>query len=209
MLDNTPFSNGSVVTTYEAIDERYFSKSVGEPTTETPDEYLFHVSFPSEVKNLQKVVKSLDTLPPEVSLVVAGPGWKKKLAGLIEQFRLENRVVFLGYLEGEELIHWIDQATLLVFPSLYESFGLPNVESMARGTPVVTSNRGAIPEVVDDAARMVEDPHDSGELAGAITELLEKPDRRDQLSNRGRERAEMFRWSTHLSRVLDEYRKLV
>ena len=95
-------------------------------------------------------------------------------------------------------------ATVFVFPSLYEGFGLPPLEAMASGTPVVTSNRSSLPEVVGDAAVLV-DPYSAASIAEGIQKVLSDADLRRTLTERGLERVRAFSWETSVRRVHEVY----
>ena len=96
---------------------------------------------------------------------------------------------------------------MFVFPSLYEGFGLPPLEAMASGTPVVTSNVSSLPEVVGDAAVLV-DPYSARSIADGIQRVLVDPDLRETLRVRGLERARAFSWEASVRRTLDVYREV-
>src|SRR5690606_28201543 len=99
-------------------------------------------------------------------------------------------------------------ATVFVFPSLYEGFGLPPLEAMAAGVPVITSNVSSLPEVVGDAALLI-DPRDPAAIAGAITRVVGDPSLRADLVRRGHERVKAFSWERSVSRVREVYREVV
>jgi glycosyltransferase involved in cell wall biosynthesis len=98
-------------------------------------------------------------------------------------------------------------ATLFVFPSLYEGFGLPVLEAMACGVPVIGSNTSSLPEVTGDAALLV-DPADVGALAAAITDLLENESRREEMQERGLQQAARFSWDRTAAMTLEMYREV-
>ena len=100
---------------------------------------------------------------------------------------------YCGYVSDDELKGLIDRAICLIYPSFYEGFGLPPLEAMARGCPVISSNTSALPETCGDAALYC-DPSDSGSLASAIRMVVENPDIRDRMIERGRARAASYRW---------------
>jgi glycosyltransferase involved in cell wall biosynthesis len=108
--------------------------------------------------------------------------------------------------EQEELPLWYNAADLLAYPSLYEGFGLPPLEAMASGTPVVTSNTSSLPEVVGDAAILV-DPRNADEIAKAILKVLQDKGLQEEMRKRGLERAKRFTWqgaAEETARVYEE-----
>jgi len=120
---------------------------------------------------------------------------------------LEHQVVCTGRLPIEDIRLLYSHADLFVFPSLYEGFGMPVLEAMACGAPVITSNRTALPEVAGDAAVLV-DPEDADELAEAIVRVLETSSLRAELKERGFKRAKQFTWEQAARRTLALYREI-
>jgi len=116
-------------------------------------------------------------------------------------------VVFPGYIPGEELADFYRLAEVVVYPSLYEGFGLPVLEAMACGVPVITSNVSAMPEVAGDAAILV-DPNDIKDLAAAIDHVLADKVLRDNMIEKGLRRSQLFSWKRAACDTLDLYRKV-
>ena len=112
-----------------------------------------------------------------------------------------ERILLTGYVADGELLALYRGAAALVYPSLSEGFGLPVLEAMATGTPVITSNRSSLPEVAGDACRLV-DPHDDSALANALREILTDPSERARLSAAGPARAAQFTWSASAVRLV-------
>lgn len=119
--------------------------------------------------------------------------------------RTQHSVRFLGFVPMETLRVFYDAAEAFLFPSLYEGFGLPPLEAMAHGTPVVTSNVASLPEVVGDCAVLV-NPENVFDIARGLTQLLKDDDLREQLRARGLERVKKFSWDRTAQRVLEIYR---
>lgn len=140
--------------------------------------------------------------------LAGGPGWLyDETQQLIAKLKLENKVRFLGRVSELELITLYSMADVFVFPSFYEGFGVPPIEAMACGAPVITSNTSSLPEVVGDAALLI-DPYNSGELAGAILRVLENEQLRDELRQKGYARAQHFTWPKSASKMLSVYQQL-
>ena len=133
---------------------------------------------------------------------------KQRCDRAVERLGLEGRVVFAGFVSEEELDHLMARADLFVYPSLYEGFGIPVLEAMQAGTPVVASNATAIPEVAEDAALLV-DPTDVNALAGAMRRILENITLRQDLIRKGRLRAAGFSWEKTCSLYFEVYRRLI
>ena len=145
---------------------------------------------------------------PAMLALAGGPGWLyDETQQLIAKLKLENKVRFLGRVSELELITLYSMADVFVFPSFYEGFGVPPIEAMACGAPVITSNTSSLPEVVGDAALLI-DPHNSGELAGAILRVLENEQLRDELRQKGYARAQHFTWPKSASKMLSVYQQL-
>lgn len=172
--------------------------------------YLLAVGTLEPRKNLERLVDAYLGLPDAVRqvhpLVVAGgSGWKQDTLRTRMEDAPEVRV--LGQVDEEDLVALYGAAVLFAYPSIAEGFGLPVVEAMACGTPVLTSDLSSLPEVAGDAARLV-DPFDVEALRTALLALLEDPEARADLARRGRRRAERFTWRQTATRILALYREL-
>lgn len=143
-------------------------------------------------------------------LVLAGrPGWLyEDVFRAVERLRLRDEVVFAGYVAETDLPALYSAADAFAYPSLYEGFGLPPLEALACGTPVVCAAAGSLPEVVGDAALLVP-PEDEAALAAALERLLEDRALRATLQQRGRERAAQFTWAACAARTRELYRRVI
>ena len=146
-------------------------------------------------KNIARVVEAFEGVDPEWRLVLAGaPGFgSAEIMARIERSRARDRIRVLGYVTPDELADWYSRASVFAFPSLDEGFGMPVLEAMTAGVPVLTSSRSALPEVAGDAALLV-DPEDTPALTGALRELTVNEELRKDLTLRGVERARDFTW---------------
>ena len=177
-------------------------------------EYLLTVGTIEPRKNVAHVLAAYARLPAALRdrypLVVAGArGWRAE--GLEKELRLlaeRGRVRFLGHVADGDLRALYAGAAAFVFASKYEGFGLPPLEAMASGIPVIVSDRASLPEVVGDAAWTL-DPERPDETAGRIEALLGDPDSRAQLARRGIERAALFTWDACARATLDVYRAIL
>ncbi len=131
-----------------------------------------------------------------------------KLTQMVAQAGLEDSVVFTGYVPDKWLPALLSGADALVLPSLYEGFGLPPLEAMACGVPVLVSRRASLPEVVGEAGRYLEDPLDAAEIAAALGNLLDDAAGREMMRESGYEQARLFDWSDTARRTLDIYREV-
>jgi glycosyltransferase involved in cell wall biosynthesis len=142
-------------------------------------------------------------------VIVGGKGWLYDgIFRRVEGLSLREEITFLGFLPEEHLPAVYCLSDLLVFPSLYEGFGLPPLEAMACGTPVVTSNSSSLPEVVGDAGLMVS-PDDTEALVETISEVLHDSKLREVLTASGLSRAAEFTWEAAGEKLLDIYEDLL
>ena len=130
-----------------------------------------------------------------------------KILRMIKKLKLEKEVIFTGYVQPDDLPKVYNAADLFVFPSFYEGFGLPPLEAMACGCPVITSNTSSLPEVVGDAGIMV-DPHHAEGLADAMHKVLNNDGLKQDMIKRGLKRAKMFSWEKAAKKTLKIYNLL-
>lgn len=126
----------------------------------------------------------------------------------VRSLGLEKRVRWLGHVPQEEMPNVMAEASVVVYPSLYEGFGFPPLEAMAVGTPVVASDRGSLPEVLGDGALLVDIGEDRP-FCEALEAVLTRPDLRERLSQAGRDRARSFTWERCAEKTVDLYRAVL
>lgn len=170
--------------------------------------FLLYVGGLSPHKNLPRLIEAFAAgTMPDVDLVLVGDlkdvflTHVPVLKGAVARFGLEGRVRFTGFVPDSDLAHIYSRAYALVQPSLMEGFGLPPVEAMACGTPVLSSRAGSLPEVVAEAGEFF-DPLDVGGMAEAIRGLLADPERRDRLACTALARSRTFTWSASARSLL-------
>jgi alpha-1,3-rhamnosyl/mannosyltransferase len=176
-----------------------------------PQPYLLTVGTLQPRKNLEAALRAFEQLADagaEHHLVVAGArGWgEDALIARFEGARWHSRVHVVGRVADDALVTLYRGADCFVFPSRGEGFGLPPLEAMACGTPVVASRASSIPEVVGDAGVLV-DPDDVAEIAGALERVVGSPSVRAELVRRGRERALGFTWARCAELTVRAYRR--
>jgi glycosyltransferase involved in cell wall biosynthesis len=205
--------------TGEGVDER-FTPVPASPTRAavlerygiTPP-YLLYVGGITARKNIVRLFEAyaqVRALRPDVQLVIGGKRqWQTDgIDATLQQLNLGGNIHFTGYVHDDDLPSLYSGAELFVFPSLYEGFGLPPIEAMACGTPVVTAHTSSLPEVVGDAALTV-DPTSVQALADAILRVLTDNELREILRARGKARASQWTWANTASRTLHAYQRVL
>jgi glycosyltransferase involved in cell wall biosynthesis len=184
---------------------------VQEPDVQRPPEnVILTVGAIQKRKNIARLVEAFEALHPAWRLVLAGAhGYGAgEILARIEASPARARIEVTGYVTPEQLAGWYARASIFAFPSLDEGFGMPVLEAMAAGVPVVTSNRSALPEVAGDAALLI-DPLDKDAIAGALTQLILNPGLREDMARRGQARAQLFTWGKAVRETWDVYRCLL
>lgn len=177
------------------------------------EEFVLFVGTVEPRKNLHRLVEAFDKVLRTTSLrpqlvIAGGQGWlMDDFAAAIKAKGLEDHIRFTGYIHDEDLAALYSSCSAFTYPSLYEGFGLPPLEAMACGAPVITSNIPAIVESVSHAARTV-DPHDVDDIAKAIAELLSDEKLRQHYSEAGLERSKKFTWEQTARKTLEVYRAI-
>lgn len=182
-----------------------FFEPADNPPEETPDDYLLFVGAVDRRKNLRRVLEAYSQLrenrenPP--ALVVVGTEYKR--LDQVPDVNLDAPgVIRLGFVSQETLVGLYAHAEALIFPSLLEWFGLPPVEAMAAGTPVIASRWPCFPEVLDDAAEFVS-PIDVDDMVRGISQVLDDEEYATELVKRGHEKAGEFQWESVANEITD------
>jgi glycosyltransferase involved in cell wall biosynthesis len=210
---------------YNAIDERFLH---GHATQADRDliEQRYIVNYPfllyagriSPHKNLVRIIEAFSALKaelakenkyPDLKLIIIGDELSKHpdLRRTVIKSGVQNDVRFLGFVPIDVLRIFYDMAKIFVFPSLYEGFGLPPLEAMVHGTPVVTSNTSSLPEVVGNAAVLV-NPENVFEIRRALQRVLADQLLREKMKQRSYEQSQLFSWDKSASRVLQVYEEV-
>lgn len=176
-------------------------------------EYILFVSTIEPRKNLPGLLQAYRRLRDEYKrneiLVLAGAnGWLwEEVYETVNRLGLDDYVAFLGRVPSQDLVHLYNAARLLVHPSFYEGFGLTPLEAMTCGTPTIVSNTSSLPEVVGDAALLI-DPHDIDGLTVAMWRVLTEKGLREDLICKGLKRAKQFSWEKAARQTLEVYHKV-
>lgn len=209
LLDHTPLRPDQVSVTPLGLDADRFR-----PASERPEgrPYVFCVAGADPTKNVGSLVEAFAKLPEalrrDYELVLAGDVCRRAdIRAAIERLQIGAKTKLVGQVSDAELARYYQQATVFVFPSLYEGFGLPVLEAMGCGCPVICSNASSLPEVAGDAAVLV-DPRDSDQLAMELTRVLASSSLRDELQARGSARAGQFSWDRTAAETVAVYRRL-
>jgi glycosyltransferase involved in cell wall biosynthesis len=212
---NIPTSKIRII--YEGVSGAYHPLPAGKVTRIAvqhglPGNYILFVGSVEKRKNLRGLLQAYAHLrtmgePPPLVVVGARRGRGNGITETLREHDLKPHVVFLGYVPDEDLPALYSGADLFVFPSHYEGFGLPPLEAMACGTPVVCSNTSSLPEVVGDAAIMV-DPTNVEALAEAMHRVLTDGDLRQHMREKGLARAKQFTWERCARETLAVYQEV-
>ena len=219
----TPSERIEVV--YNAIDERFLHGHASDVDRELIAQ-RYQVTYPFILyagairphKNVVRIIEAFSILKtelekeqefPDLKLIIIGDDLSNNpdLRRTVIRSGVQNDVRFLGFVPIEVLRIFYDVAKIFVFPSLYEGFGLPPLEAMAHGTPVVTSNTSSLPEVAGNAAVMV-NPENVFEIQRALKRTLLDSGLRERMKQRGYEQAQRFSWTKSVGRILEIYREV-
>lgn len=174
--------------------------------------YVLFVGTLEPGKNVTRVIQAFDSIAgefPDHLLLIAGDrGWLfDEIFRTAESANAKDRIRFLGHVPDADVVDLFNFCEVFVFPSLYEGFGLPPLEAMACGAPVITSATSSLPEVVGDAALTLS-PESTGEIASALRRVLADSDLRNVLRKKGIERAAAFSWNRTAAETLSVYRRI-
>jgi glycosyltransferase involved in cell wall biosynthesis len=176
--------------------------------------FILYLGSETPRMNLELILKAmakLKKLLPQVKLLKIGDPQsyqgRKNTIELMDKLNLSGDVILMGYVPEEDLPYWYSAVDVLVYPCLYAGFGLPPLEAMACGTPVITSNTSSIPEVMGDGGLMV-DPYNPDELMVKLYEVLTMEDLNKKLIRKGLERAKSFKWDDSAKKTQRVYEEL-
>ena len=208
--------DSKIAVIYNAIDERFHEEPPADEVMRVRERYQLNdpfVLYAGNIKphkNLERLIEAFHVIRrgdlEHVKLLIIGDEISKyaTLRRTVHRYKLHKHVRFFGFVPDATLAILYRLARVFVFPSLYEGFGLPPLEAMASGTPVITSNVSSLPEVVGDAAMLI-DPYDADAIAGAMRRVMADDRLREDMRERGLARAREFSWERSIRRVREIY----
>ncbi len=212
------YTEDKIQVTYLAAESIYkpmdktFSKAFLKRKYALENKYILYVGGFSPRKNISGLIRAYSIFADKynVKLVIAGTRGKsyEDYLELVQNLKITDKVVFPGFIPTQDLPFFYSGAEVFVYPSFYEGFGLPPVEAMACGTPVISSNVTSMPEIIGDAGILV-DPKDVIELSKAIEGVLLDKDLWQRLSKHGIKRAAYFSWKKNAMETLSFYNRIM
>jgi len=207
LIERLPHLADRIQVIHNGYDHRLYAP----PGEERPRNYLLSVGNIEPRKNLLGLLRAYAGIAPEIRrqhplLLIGAAGWKnREIFQLIDQ--MDGDVRYLGYVSDQQLADYYREALCFVYPSFYEGFGLPPLEAMACGTPVIASNVSSLPEVCGEAACYV-DPEDVEAIRSAILAFIGDPQLRHQHAARGLTQAARFSWDRSAAEHLALFKEL-
>ncbi len=177
-----------------------------------PDRFIFFIGGLTPLKNFRRVVEAFDLLNESINVKLVVVGFKRfkfeKAMKVAQRPEEKDKIIFPGFVPDEDLPAFYNLAELLIFPSLYEGFGLPVLEAFACGCPVVTTKTGCTKEVTGDAA-LLADPYNANDIAEKMKKILLEPSVKKELVQKGFERVKNFSWEKTAKCTLKLFKELV
>jgi len=207
-------SPANIDVVYNGVDDRFRPLPAGQVADfrarhGLPQRFILFVGTLEPRKNVAHLIQAYARLPtgrPPL-LLIGGKGWLyQEVLAAVERLHLSDQVRFVGYVPAGELPWWYNAAELFVYPSLYEGFGLPPLEAMACGTPVIASNASSLPEVIGRAGILV-NPTDGEGLTKAMEQVLASQELREEMRAAGLAQARRFSWQQAARCTADSYRR--
>ena len=202
---------------YVAADEVYRPMENPERTAHIrqkytlPDRFILFVGVIEPRKNIVRLIKAYNQIKGKIQqklIIVGKKGWLyEDVFKTVDRLSLNQDVNFLGYVPKEDLAFLYTACDLFIYPSLYEGFGLPPLEAMACGAPVISSNTSSLPEVVGDAGILVT-PTSTEELSAAMYKVLTDENLRNEMKLKGLERAKLFSWKKTAQETIKIYEEI-
>jgi glycosyltransferase involved in cell wall biosynthesis len=211
---NIPENKIEVV--YNAVDPSFRVNKKSKPNIladqlNTP--FIFHLSKFSKRKNPWTILKGFQHLKSKGyphKLVLGGKGWNnEEVQSFLTKNNLHDSILFTGFILKKQIIELMNKAEIFLFPSFYEGFGMPNLEAMACGCPVITSRCFAIPEIVENNALLLDRPDNWTQLGDLMIHLIENKNEKKELIKKGLLRVKDFSWDKSVQTIIDTYKILL
>ncbi len=205
-----PWAEKKVEVIYNGLDERFFEKANSKLCDKFKKElgnYALYVGNIKPHKNIEILLRAMKKLKG-IKLVIAGAVPDKKILYKVKEEGLEEKVLFKGFLTFEELAALYESSQVFVFPSLYEGFGLPPLEAMAKGVPVISSSASSMPEILKNGA-IYFDPNSEDSLLEAIVSVMENRSLRENIVSEGKKVAQSYKWSESARKFLNYWREMI
>lgn len=198
---------------YQLIEDKNILQAVRNKYKIGNDPFILHVGTLEPRKNLQFLVRAFAEAKSQIGktkLVITGKkGWYYEgLFQLVDELKMHDEVIFTGYVEDDDIPPLYNAATVFAFPSLYEGFGLPPLEAMACGTPVISSNTSSMPEVVGEAGILIA-PGDTDAWVDALIRVINNQKQWQAMRDKGLKQAKKFSWEKCARETIAVYEKVV
>ncbi|HEX9896648.1 MAG TPA: glycosyltransferase family 1 protein [Dehalococcoidales bacterium] len=203
-----------ITVVYNGVNHEVFKPNAHSISLST---YILYVGSERPRKNLERLLEAFVLLKKspdfaDLKLIKVGSAgrsdaFRQTTLRKIKELGLEREVIFIDQITDDRLVEYYSSARALVYPSLYEGFGLPVLEAMACGCPVITSNVSSLPEVAGDAAFLI-NPYDVRDICGAIARLLTDGSLRKEMAVKGKERSKIFSWEKTAEQTMSLYRQV-
>ena len=213
LIEHMGIAEDRITVIYQGVDLEKFSPSTSSQVQRFDCmPYVLCVAGTDPTKNVKSLIEAFSKLPPDIRshhhLVLIGDVQKnKELQQSVQEYGIAERTVFTGVVSDSQLVEFYQHASVFVFPSLYEGFGLPVLEAMASGCPVIASNTSSLPEVVGNAGILV-NPRSIEELIEAMANVLTDTALAKTLRKEGRQQAEKFSWKQTARATVKLYEKI-
>jgi glycosyltransferase involved in cell wall biosynthesis len=213
IVDYIKINPDKIEVIYQSIPNKYFEDYKNPELLskyDIPEQYILAVGSIEQRKNQLSILKAIHSAKLEITVVFVGKPtrYAATLLKYITDNGMENQVKFLNNIPGKELAGLYQQASLSIYLSRYEGFGLPIIESMASGCPVITSSVSCLPETAGGAALLC-DPEDITNLADSIKQLFDNDTLRNELIQKGKERAKLFHAEIYSQNLISLYSKII
>jgi glycosyltransferase involved in cell wall biosynthesis len=220
ILKYTDYPEDKIHIVYPAVDHALYYENRSREILNKIDilneqKVLLYVGSETPRQNVYVLIKAFALLKkkiPDIKLIKIGEsqsfGAREKILKLITDLNLEEDIIFVGYVPEEDMPRWYNAADILVYPCDYAGFGLPPLEAMACGTPVITSNTTSLPEVVNDAGIMI-DPKDHKLMADKIFEVLNDESIKNEMVKKGLKQSKRFIWEESAKKTLEICKNMI